>query len=276
MDTSRRQHTQALLAVALGACSGEAAREPESPEPAPSNGTFRARADSFRDAYIDDSIRALDQNEPSVIFSGTTFLGVPVWQNPCDLWRWQQLLADYRPQRIVEAGTARGGLALWLANVLEQVQPDAHIHTIDLDPELEANLQAAREHALFQRFVSVHHGSSTDRNIVARVARDLNHPRVIVTLDSDHSSEHVANELRAYAPLIPPGGYLVVQDTVIDERPDYIERFARWHNHDARGGPGLAVTEFLATDIGRAFEVVRDLEAFGLTFYPDGWLRRRA
>ena len=33
-------------------------------------------------------------------------------------------------------------------------------------------------------------------------------------LDSLHTADHVYNELKAYAHLVPVGGYVVVQDTV--------------------------------------------------------------
>jgi hypothetical protein len=58
----------------------------------------------------------------------------------------------------------------------------------------------------------------------------------IVTVDLPRSAAHVLDELRAYAPLVTPGGYLVVEDTNINGHPVF----------DSFGpGPMEAVTKFL-------------------------------
>ncbi len=59
-------------------------------------------------------------------------------------------------------------------------------------------------------------GSSTAPEVVAEVHRRARGKRVMVILDSLHSKEHVAAELAAYAPLVPVGSYIVVQDTPLD------------------------------------------------------------
>ena len=43
--------------------------------------------------------------------------------------------------------------------------------------------------------------------------------RVLVCLDSNHTHEHVLEELRAYAPLVTPNSYCVVFDTIIEDMP---------------------------------------------------------
>jgi cephalosporin hydroxylase len=107
--------------------------------------------------------------------------------------------------------------------------------------------------------------SSTDPQVVAQVAeRARTAGTVLVVLDSDHSRDHVLAELRAYAPLVTPGSYLVVEDTNVNGHPVY-EAFGP--------GPMEAVLDFLKERDD--FEVDRSREKFLLTFNPGGWLRKR-
>jgi cephalosporin hydroxylase len=107
--------------------------------------------------------------------------------------------------------------------------------------------------------------SSTDHDVVAQVAERAERAGpVLVVLDSDHSRDHVLAELRAYAPLVTPGSYLVVEDTNINGHPVY-EAFGP--------GPMEAVQDFLKERDD--FEVDRSREKFLFSFNPGGWLRKR-
>jgi cephalosporin hydroxylase len=84
----------------------------------------------------------------------------------------------------------------------------------------------------------------------------------MVILDSDHHAPHVLEELRAYGPLVTPGHYLIVEDTIL--------------NHEVRPqfgrGPAEAVEQFLSeTD-----DFARDpkCEKFLMSFNPGGFLLR--
>jgi cephalosporin hydroxylase len=95
--------------------------------------------------------------------------------------------------------------------------------------------------------------------------------KVMVVLDSSHTHQHVLAELRAYAPLVGRGQYLVCCDTVVDRIPVQAHRARPW-------GPGnnplTALRTFLA-EFPR-FERDRALEdKLLLTCNPGGYLRRR-
>ena len=43
---------------------------------------------------------------------------------------------------------------------------------------------------------------------------------VLVTLDSNHTHEHVLQELELYSPYVTKGSYLVAFDTIVEDLPD--------------------------------------------------------
>jgi cephalosporin hydroxylase len=106
-------------------------------------------------------------------------------------------------------------------------------------------------------------GSSVDPKITDHVAQEVLGKKVLVTLDSLPTREHVLKEMEIYSKLVTPGSYLVVQDTNINGNPVY---------PSFGPGPHEAVQEFLQAHDN--FVVDRSREKFLLTFYPGGWLKR--
>jgi cephalosporin hydroxylase len=196
------------------------------------------------------------------VWPNNWFMGIRIQKNPCDLWMMHQIIYEVRPDYIIEAGTFRGGSALYFAHMLDGMGLNrSKVITIDID---DAAQEAARL-PLWQRYVKFIHGSSTDPEIVARIRDEVKGKKVIVVLDSDHSRDHVFKELLSYGPLVSPGSYAVVEDTNLDAVP-LLEDF---------DGPLAAVVAFLKTEEGSDFKQDFSREAMVLTFNPGGWLKRR-
>jgi len=185
----------------------------------------------------------------------THWLGVRLLKCPLDLWIYQELLFELRPDVIVECGTYQGGSALFLASICDLLN-HGRVCTIDVVRQPECPAHPRIEYLT---------GSSTSEAVQAMV-RERIHPgeRPLVILDSDHQGAHVRAELEAYAPLILPGGYLIVEDTNINGHPVVA---------DYGPGPMEALVEFLAEH--PEFESDREREKLFLTFNPRGYLRRR-
>ena len=190
------------------------------------------------------------------VWKDTYWLGVPTQKCPLDLWIYQELLYEQRPDLIVETGTAHGGSALYLACVCDQLGR-GEIVTVDIYP-IEGRPRHDR--------VTYITGSSTAPEVIAEVERlGEDRERVLVILDSDHAQDHVLEELRIYSRLVSPGSYLVVEDTNVNGHPVFLEHGP---------GPMEALETFLAeTD---EFETDAAREKFFLTFNPRGFLRKRA
>jgi cephalosporin hydroxylase len=161
------------------------------------------------------------------------WLGFPVMQLPSDLIWMQMLLAEVKPAFVIETGVFRGGSAIFYASILSLLGR-GQVLAVEarLDPAVRAKVLA---HPLGER-ITLLEGDSKDPAIVARLAAlaggQGDH---VVVLDADHSAAHVRAELEAYAPLVGPGGKLVVFDTSM-------ALAARW----AEDNPHQAVREFLA------------------------------
>ena len=181
--------------------------------------------------------------------SQNQFLGIWTLQNPSDAWILMEIFWDTKPDLLIETGTFHGGSALLWAIILKQINPDAEVITIDIKDKRE---RLARKHPVAKERVTFLHGSSTAEKIVAEVHRRAKGKRVMDMLDSLHSKEHVAAELAAYAPLVPLGGYLVVQDTPV--------------------GPLAAIDEFLAANPD--WKADRERERYPDTVSVKGYLKR--
>ena len=93
--------------------------------------------------------------------------------------------------------------------------------------------------------------------------------RVLVALDSNHTHEHVLEELRLYSPLVGKDSYLVCGDTIIEYLPEQVHGPRPWGHGN---NPHTAVREFLR-ESGR-FEVDTALENKLLfTCMPGGYLK---
>lgn len=197
------------------------------------------------------------------VWDSNSYQGIQVMKNPLDLWMMERIIHEQQIDVVVETGTLRGGSALVFASAFKAANLyGSRVVTIDINDFR----QQASANSLWKDFVTFLHGSSTDPKIVAQAAEIARGKRVLVTLDSDHSAAHVLKELRAYAPLVQKGGYLVVEDTHIDSVPT---------NPGQGPGPMAAVREFLASKEGAEFAPDTARESFVLTFNPGGWLRRK-
>lgn len=172
--------------------------------------------------------------------------GVRCQQFTTDLWRYAELCFEYKPPFVVEVGTAEGGTALFLGDILG-IAGGGQVITVDVAP---VHLRHPR--------VTVVTGDAADPAVVAQVMELAAGRRGIVLLDGLHEQAQVAAELDAYAGL---ADYLVCEDTLMRWLPGYQDRTGPW---EALGNWLPAHPEFT-------------VEAEPVpTNHPGGWLRRAA
>ncbi|MEM8812283.1 MAG: CmcI family methyltransferase [Pseudomonadota bacterium] len=162
-----------------------------------------------------DMIVSLDAHDYPYLW---TWLGVPIIQLPADIMAIQEAVWASKPDVIVETGIARGGSVIFLASLLHLLGRGRVIGVdVDIRPH---NRQTIEDHPLADRIELVS-GSSTDPATLLKVRSEIpSTARVMVILDSNHSRDHVLAELRAYAPLVTSGCYLIVADTLLGHMSD--------------------------------------------------------
>ncbi len=199
-----------------------------------------------------------------------SWLGRPIIQFPQDIVGIQEIIWTSKPDVIIETGIAHGGSLLLSASMLEMLGNDGLVIGIDIDIR-EHNRVAIEQHPLFKRDrIVMLEGSSTDMSIVEQV-RKLISPmqKVMVILDSNHTHDHVLEELRIYSSFVTKGNYLVVFDTIIEDVPDDFFPDRQWGKGN---NPKTAVREFLSTT--NRFEVDHEMETkLLITVAPNGYLR---
>lgn len=207
-----------------------------------------------------------------------SWLGRPIIQLPEDLIRVQEVIYRVRPDVIVETGVAHGGSLVFYASLYEAMRmPSGKGRVVGIDVEIRPHNRAAIEaHELFGR-ISLIEGSSTAPEIVERAKREVEADEsVLVMLDSNHSFEHVRDELEAYCDLVTPGSYIVAADGVMDWVADTPRGEPGWHEDN----PIRAVERFLEKH--PEFELEQPAWPFNeselgrnVTHWPSAWLRRR-
>lgn len=202
-----------------------------------------------------------------------TWLGRPIIQLPDDMFRVQEVIYQLKPDVIIETGVAHGGSLIFYASLCKAM---GRGRVVGVDIEIRPHNRSAIEAHEVASYITLIEGSSIDPAIVAAIAKQIKPGEtVFVMLDSNHTKQHVLDELHAYAPMVGQGSYIVVADGIMEEvvgaprtNPDW-----SWNN------PKAAVIEFLRHDSRFVIEeppfpfnegVVRDR----VTYWPSAYLKR--
>ena len=187
-------------------------------------------------------------------WGSTSWLGIPTQKCPLDAWIYQEIIFEIKPDVIIECGTKYGGSALFLASICDLLN-QGEIITIDIEDKKDKPQHKRIKYLL---------GSSTSEEIIKQVKELIgNKNKIMVILDSDHSKEHVLNELKIYSAFVTKESYIIVEDTNINGHPVA---------PDFGPGPMEAVRQFLKEN--QSFVIDRSTEKFYMTFNPDGYLKR--
>jgi cephalosporin hydroxylase len=246
--------------------------------------------------------RILNNSEnPSLIQAARTFvaeslipqysynfewLGRPIIQYPQDLAAMQEIIWQVKPDLIIETGIAHGGSLIFSASMLALLDMCEAIEqkkTLDpshserkvlaVDIDIRAHNRAAIEAHPMSSRIQMIQGSSIAPEIVEEIRSiAAGFSKVLVCLDSNHTHEHVLEELKAYAPQVSPGSYCVVFDTIVEDLPKEMFPERSW---GPGNNPKTAVWEFLKSH--PEFNIDKSIDhKILISVAPDGFLRRKS
>jgi len=212
------------------------------------------------------------------------WMGRPIIQYPQDMAAMQEIIWEVRPDLIIETGIAHGGSLIFSASMLalldftDAIQQKCALNpsqskrkVLGLDIDIRPHNRVAIEAHPLASYIEMIQGSSIDYGVVEQVKTIAQgYSKILVCLDSNHTHEHVLEELKAYAPLVSKGSYCVVFDTIVED-------LAKEMFPDRPWGPGnnpkTAVFEFLKNC--SEFEIDKSLDnKLLISVAPDGFLKK--
>jgi cephalosporin hydroxylase len=169
---------------------------------------------------------------------------------------------------------AHGGSLIYYASLCKVME---HGRVIGIDIEIRPHNRRAIEAHEMRDLITLIEGSSTVPDVVRKV-HSLVKPgeSVLVLLDSNHTKDHVANELEAYCDLVTPGSYIVATDGLMEDLYDVPNGRSEWEWDNpaaARAEFAARHPEFILEQPGWPFDE-SDLSE-NVTYWPGAWLRRK-
>lgn len=212
------------------------------------------------------------------------WLGRPIIQYPQDVVAMEEIIWQVKPDLIIETGIAHGGSVIFSASMLALLDVcDAIEQKKSIDPSRSArkvlavdidirvhNRAAIEAHPMASR-IQLIQGSSIAPNVVEQVrAVAAGYRSILVCLDSNHTHEHVLEELKAYTPLVTKGSYCVVFDTIVENLPKEMFPNRPW---GPGNNPRTAIEEFIKNNFD--FEIDKSIDSKLLvSVAPEGYLKR--
>ena len=162
-------------------------------------------------------VLVMSQGVPAVMH----WRGIPLFKTVFDISLYMMMLWDLKPRTIIETGSANGGSALWLADLMASYGLDCHVYSVDLrKPEL------SHPNVTFLEGNCERIEDSLPRDLLERM------PHPWLFLEDAHVN--VAAVLEWIHTFARPGDYLVVEDTTSAVKQAEIVPFIAAHQSEYR------------------------------------------
>ena len=202
-----------------------------------------------------------------------SWLGRPLIQFPGDVLAVQELISTIKPNKVIETGIAHGG-SLILSSSLMFLNNIKNAEVIGIDIDIREHNRIEINKSRFSNMISLIEGSSIDKEVFNKVSNKISEKdKVMVFLDSNHTHEHVLEELNLYSKLVSKDSYIVVFDTHVEDMPsDFIWEDRPWGKGN---NPKTAIHEWIKDNQNFVIDNYLEYKLL-LTSAPDGFLFRKA
>jgi cephalosporin hydroxylase len=202
-----------------------------------------------------------------------TWLGRPIIQLPEDMFRLQETIYSLKPDIIIECGVAHGGSLVFYAGLCKLI---GHGRVIGVDVEIRKHNRSAIEaHPLSHLITLIEHDSISDDALRETRKQIPPNAKVMVCLDSNHSYNHVSEELERYGPLVSRGSYIVVMDGIMGKLVSAPRSKPDWGSNNPLEAARAWIArhpEFVVEE--PPFQFNEGLVKQRVTYWPGAYLKR--
>jgi cephalosporin hydroxylase len=212
--------------------------------------------------------KVIQESDKYMFIHQTKFFGEPSLNLPEDLFRIQEIIYDIKPDIILEIGVAWGGSTLFFASILENLKKGRIIGLDIYIPDTLKN-RIAQKGKISKR-IKLIEGSSLSKNIQNEITKLIKGLKTIIILDSNHTKDHVLNELNFYSKLVSKNSYIICCDTILNFIKPNKLRNREWGPNN---NPYTALKQFLKYN--KNFIIDKKINNKILfTCNPSGYLKR--
>jgi cephalosporin hydroxylase len=193
---------------------------------------------------------------------GVEYRGVNYIKCPFDYVTYQMIINEVKPDLIIEIGTSSGGGALYMADILNNLN-NGVVHTIDIVTKVYDDLITS--HPRIKTFFDGYEGYDINNTI--------GYEKILIIDDGSHIYDDVKKAFMKFNKLVSVNSYYIIEDGILDLMYNSPSNLSLKNSFN--GGPNRAVVEILENN-EEYFIDRRWCDFFGKnsTFNPDGFLKR--
>jgi cephalosporin hydroxylase len=201
------------------------------------------------------------------------WFGRPMIQLPEDMMRIQEVIYNVQPDVLIETGVAHGGSLIFYAGLFKAMEKG---RVVGVDIEIRPYNRVAIESHFLSNYITLIERSSTANETISDIAALVKKDEtVMVVLDSNHSYDHVLEELRLYSQFVSIGSYIVATDGVME----YVVGAPRTSPDWITNNPKKAAEDFVRENSNfvieePAFPFNEGLITERVTYWPSAYIKR--